>query len=56
MTREQILGKTDNELFPDGNFVHAIRCNDLEVLRSGKPLRYESSVAAPNGSVRDLDV
>lgn len=56
MTREHILGKTDQELFPDERFVHFVRSSDREVLRSGKPLQYETSVAAPDGSVHDIEV
>lgn len=56
LAREQMLGKTDDDIFPNKDVVGFIRRNDLEVLGNGKPLNYEISVLASNGVARDIEV
>lgn len=54
--KEEVIGQTDDEIFPDKDLVNAIRDNDRELLRNGKPQQYETSFPAVDGSVRGLEV
>lgn len=54
--KEEVIGQTDDEIFPDKDLVNAIRDNDRELLRNGKPLQYETNFPAVDGSVRGLEV
>ena len=56
LKREEILGHTDAQLFPDKDFVAFIRAHDEEVLRSGRQRRYEETVVAADGGERHLEV
>ncbi len=54
--REQVIGSTDKEIFQDQNFVAGVRGRDQEVLQSGYPIRYETTVANATGEIVDLEV
>lgn len=54
--REQVIGSTDKEIFPDQDFVAGIRGRDQEVLQGGNPIRYETTVANASGEVVELEV
>lgn len=56
LTREEAIGKSDDELFPDKDFVNAIRQSDSETLRASGPRRYELSIPKPDGQERDVEV
>ncbi len=45
---EEIVGRNDFELFPEDQ-ARALRANDEEVLRSGRPRAFEESSTAPDG-------
>ncbi|WP_051938348.1 GAF domain-containing protein [Ghiorsea bivora] len=46
--REEVLGKTDYDLFPVSS-ADAFRANDLAVLQHGKPLEFEETVPHDDG-------
>ena len=48
MTREQILGKTDEAIFSPEQAA-AFRANDLKVLQAGRPLEFEEVAMHDNG-------
>lgn len=56
LPRDRIIGRTDDELFTDKAFAAFIKENDEDVLRTGQPHRYEETIAAPDGAMRDLEV
>lgn len=56
LKREQLLGRTDEELLTNQAFVHFIRGNDQEVLHGGKPLQYETSFPTQGGATRNIEM
>lgn len=48
ITKEDIKGKTDFDIFPD-NIASSFRANDLEVLKSGRPIRFDEVVPHDDG-------
>lgn len=54
--REQVIGSTDKEIFPDQKFVAGVRGRDQEVLQGSYPIRYETSVTNVTGEVIELEV
>lgn len=54
--KEQIVGKSDADIFADPGTVDAIRSRDLQVMRSGLPLQYEHTLTLPSGGTRDIEV
>ncbi|MCB2186244.1 MAG: PocR ligand-binding domain-containing protein [Deltaproteobacteria bacterium] len=48
LTRREVLGRTDAELFP-GEIGRHFRENDLEVLRSGEVVEKEETLESPHG-------
>jgi len=56
LLREQIVGKTDAEIFSDPQLSAKIRGHDQQVMDSGRALRYEQEIATLAGEVRQLDV
>ncbi|WP_437328238.1 ATP-binding protein [Sorangium sp. So ce381] len=48
VSREDILGKTDHELFPT-EIADAVRANDLAALREDNPIERDEFVSAPDG-------
>lgn len=46
---EEIIGKTDFDLFPKGQAERYLK-EDLEILKSGKPMVKESNISSLNGS------
>ncbi|WP_437869776.1 PAS domain-containing protein [Sorangium sp. So ce363] len=48
VSREDILGKTDHELFPT-EIADAVRANDLAALREDHPIERDEFVPAPDG-------
>ena len=48
LTREQIVGKTDEAIFPPEQAA-AFRANDLKVLQAGKPLEFEEVAMHDDG-------
>lgn len=55
-SREQVIGSTDKEIFPDPKFVAGVRGRDQEVLQGGYSIRYETTVANSSGEVVELEV
>jgi diguanylate cyclase (GGDEF)-like protein/PAS domain S-box-containing protein len=53
---DRIIGRTDDDLFVDKAFAAFIKESDEQVLRTGQPHRYEKTIAAPDGTPRDLEV
>jgi diguanylate cyclase (GGDEF)-like protein/PAS domain S-box-containing protein len=53
---DRVIGRTDDELYVDKAFSAFIKKTDEEVLRTGQPRRYETTIAAPEGTMRDLEV
>jgi diguanylate cyclase (GGDEF)-like protein/PAS domain S-box-containing protein len=53
---DKIIGRTDDELFVDKAFAAFIKESDEHVLRTGQPHRYEEAIAAPDGTLLDLEV
>lgn len=56
LPREQIVGRTDAQIFSDPQLCAAIREKDLQVMHSGVPLQYEETITTPTGNVQELDV
>ncbi len=56
LTREAIIGKTDEQLFADQQLAAEIHRTDLEVMRTGQALKYEQRLGLNNGEMRDLEV
>ena len=48
LDRSQILGKTDHELFPS-DIADRFRANDVEVMRTGRPLQFEETAPHQDG-------
>jgi two-component system, sensor histidine kinase and response regulator len=48
LDRSEILGKTDHELFPQ-EIADRFRANDLEVMRTGRPLEFEETAPHQDG-------
>lgn len=48
ITKEDIKGKTDFDIFPD-NIASSFRANDLEVLKSERPVRFDEIVPHDDG-------
>jgi diguanylate cyclase (GGDEF)-like protein/PAS domain S-box-containing protein len=53
---EQILGKTDREIFGNKDYVDRAYATDQEVQRSGHMQQYETIIALPNGSIREFEI
>ncbi|WP_229421402.1 EAL domain-containing protein [Telluria antibiotica] len=53
---DKVIGRTDAELFLDKAFAAFIKETDDDVLRTGQTRRYEEELAAPDGTMRNLDV
>ena len=53
LTREQVVGKTDHDLFPP-EIAEQFRSNDLAVLQTGNLTEYEERVGTPWGEQRFL--
>ena len=53
---DRIIGRTDDDLLVDKAFAAFIKESDEQVLRTGRPHRYEEAVTAPDGTLRDLEV
>ncbi|SMF97261.1 PAS domain S-box-containing protein [Methylomagnum ishizawai] len=45
---DQVLGKTDQDLFPTATAAH-VQANDLAVVRNGMPMEFEETVPTPDG-------
>jgi len=52
---EDIIGKTDRELFPK-ELADVYRENDLRVMESGQPWKFEEAYTAPEGTRTNLSV
>ncbi|MGQ7957079.1 EAL domain-containing protein [Pseudomonas sp. SP16.1] len=53
---EQILGKTDREIFGNKDYVDRAHAKDQEVQRSGHMQQYETIIAVPNGRICELEI
>lgn len=53
---EQILGKTDRELFQDKDYLDLAHANDQQAQRTGHRQRYEAAVTTPDGATLELEV
>lgn len=54
--REQILGMTDEDLYPDAHAAELVRRDDQQVLQNGETRHRESRVVAPDSADRVLDI
>jgi PAS domain S-box-containing protein len=54
VSKEQIIGKTDNELFND-NLTKSIKNIDYQIQTSKKPKRFEQELTFPDGSKKIYD-
>ncbi len=54
--RDEILGRSDDDLFSDAAFVAVVRDFDREVLRTGQPHRNEETLVSRDGSAHELEV
>lgn len=56
LPREQIIGRSDDQLFEDKSFVAMVRKNDAEVLGQGVTHRYEKRFEAADGTGYELEI
>lgn len=56
LPREQLLGRTDSELFADKEFVADVRRLDQVAEHSEKPYAYEEELVTPDGVRRELEI
>lgn len=56
LPREQIIGRSDDQLFEDKSFVANVRTNDEDVLLRGACYTYERRFEARDGAAYDLEV
>ncbi len=56
LPREQLLGRTDSELFADPDFVAGVRRHDRTAEHSDTPYVYEEELVTPDGVRRELEV
>ena len=56
LPEDRIIGRTDDDLFADKAFAAFSKESDEQVLRTGQTHRYEEAIAAPDGTLRDLEV
>ena len=53
---EDILGKTDFELFPDSRRAHEIRTEDYHTIKTGRMVKKMIEYEKPNGEVRIVNI
>ena len=53
---EDILGKTDFELFPDSRRAHEIRTEDYHTIKTGRRVKKMVEYEKPNGEVRIVNI
>ena len=53
---EDILGKTDFELFPDSRQAHEIRTEDYHTIKTGRMVKEMVEYEKPNGEVRIVNI
>ena len=53
---EDILGKTDFELFPDSRRAHEIRTEDYHTIKTGRTVKEMVEYEKPNGEVRIVNI
>lgn len=53
---EDILGKTDFELFPDSRWAHEIRTEDYHTIKTGRMVKEMVEYEKPNGEVRIVNI
>ena len=53
---EEILGKTDFELFPDSRRAHEIRTEDYHTIKTGRMVKEMVEYEKPNGEVRIVNI
>ncbi len=53
---EDILGKTDFELFPDSRRAHEIRTEDYHAIKTGRMVKEMDEYEKPNGEVRIVNI
>lgn len=56
LARAQIIGRSDDQLFEDKDFVATVRKNDAEVLGQGASHRYERRFEAADGTAYELEI
>ena len=56
LSREQIVGKSDAQIFSDDELVAAIRSKDHLVMSAGQPLQYDYTFKGSSGEMRDMEV
>ena len=53
---EDIIGKTDFELFPDSRWAHEIRTEDYHTIKTGRMVKEMVEYEKPNGEVRIVNI
>lgn len=56
LDRDQIVGKTDTQIFADAGLAEAARANDRHVMDTGLPMQYEQSVTTASGDTREWEI
>lgn len=56
LPRDQIIGRTDSDLFDDAAYVATIKRNDEDVLLRGATFRYERRFELPDGTAAESEV
>lgn len=56
LSRDQIVGRTDAQIFDDPQLAASARERDLQVMGSGNPLHYDQEITTAAGAVRELEV
>ncbi len=54
--RDDIIGRSDDDLFGDASFIAVVRGYDREVLRTGQAQRNEETLVSRDGSAHELEV
>ena len=55
-SREEIVGKTDRELFGDGPMARELMRQDQETLKAGSSLSFELEIPFPDGELHTMEV
>lgn len=56
VSAEDVLGKTDFELFPDARRAHEIRTEDYSTIKNGRTEKFMAEYEKPNGEIRIVNV
>ena len=54
--RDEVIGRSDDDLFSDAEFIAVVRGHDRDVLRTGQPHRNEETLVSRDGTAHELEV